>query len=111
MQYVSTRGLAPRLGFCDAVLTGLARDGGLYLPETWPQFDKEKIAGLANKPFADVAFEVISPFVNGEIPDDKLKKMLSEAYGAFRHKAVAPLVQTDAGHFVLELFHGPTLAF
>ena len=111
MQYVSTRGLAPRLGFCDAVLTGLARDGGLYLPETWPQFDKEKIAGLANKPFADVAFEVISPFVNGEIPDDKLKKMLSEAYGTFRHKAVAPLVQTDAGHFVLELFHGPTLAF
>ena len=111
MQYVSTRGLAPRLGFCDAVLTGLARDGGLYLPETWPQFDKPKIAGLANKPFADVAFEVISPFVDGEIPDDKLKKILSEAYGTFRHKAVAPLVQTDDGHFVLELFHGPTLAF
>ncbi len=111
MQYVSTRGLAPRLGFCDAVLTGLARDGGLYLPETWPQFDKQKIAGLANKPFADVAFEVISQFVDGEIPDDKLKKMLDEAYGTFRHKAVAPLVQTDDGHFVLELFHGPTLAF
>ena len=111
MQYVSTRGLAPRLGFCDAVLTGLARDGGLYLPEAWPQFDKPKIAGLANKPFADVAFEVISPFVDGEIPDDKLKKILSEAYGTFRHKAVAPLVQTDDGHFVLELFHGPTLAF
>jgi len=111
MQYVSTRGLAPRLGFCDAVLAGLARDGGLYLPETWPQISKEQIAGMVNKPFAEVAFEVISPFVEGEIPDAKLKEMLNEAYGTFRHAAVAPLVQTDDGQFVLELFHGPTLAF
>jgi threonine synthase len=111
MQYISTRGLAPRLGFCDAVLTGLARDGGLYLPETFPQFSAEKIASFANKPFADVAFEVIAPFVDGEIADDKLKSMIDAAYGTFRHKAVTPIVQTDDGHFVLELFHGPTLAF
>jgi len=111
MQYISTRGLAPRLGFCDAVLAGLARDGGLYLPETWPQIDHAQIAAMANKPFADVAFEVISPFVDGEIPAVTLRQMLNEAYGTFRHAAVAPLVQTDEGHFVLELFHGPTLAF
>lgn len=111
MQYISTRGLAPRLGFCDAVLAGLARDGGLYLPETWPQIEHSQIAAMANKPFADVAFEVISPFVEDEIPADKLREMLNEAYGTFRHAAVAPLIQTDEGHFVLELFHGPTLAF
>ncbi|MGJ8529763.1 threonine synthase [Maritalea sp.] len=111
MQYISTRGLAPRLGFCDAVLAGLARDGGLYLPETWPQIDKDQIAAMAGKPFAEVAFEVISPFVDGEIPEDKLRTMLNEAYGTFSHEAVAPLIQTDNGHFVLELFHGPTLAF
>lgn len=111
MHYISTRGLAPRLGFCDAVLAGLARDGGLYLPQTWPQIDHTQIGAMANKPFADVAFEVISPFVDGEIPADKLRQMLNEAYATFRHSAVAPLVQTDEGHFVLELFHGPTLAF
>ncbi len=97
MQYISTRGLAPRLGFCDAVLAGLARDGGLYLPETWPQIDHAQIAAMANKPFADVAFEVISPFVEDEIPADKLREMLNEAYGTFRHAAVAPLIQTDEG--------------
>ncbi|WP_424981935.1 threonine synthase [Maritalea sp. S77] len=111
MQYISTRGDAPRLGFCDAVLAGLARDGGLYLPESWPQFSSEQIAAMANRPFADIAFEVISPFVDGEIADEKLREMLDAAYGTFRHDAVAPLVQIEPGHFVLELFHGPTLAF
>lgn len=111
MQYVSTRGDAPRLGFCDAVLAGLARDGGLYLPESWPQFSSEKIAAMANRPFADIAFDVISPFVDGEIADETLRDMVNAAYGTFRHDAVAPLVQLTPGHFVLELFHGPTLAF
>lgn len=111
MKFISTRGQAPVLGFCDTVLTGLASDGGLYLPQTWPQFSVSQIAGFANRPFADVAFDVISPFVGGEIPNTDLRGILEEAYASFRHSATAPLVEIEPGHFVLELFHGPTLAF
>ncbi|WFE88946.1 threonine synthase [Roseibium porphyridii] len=111
MKYTSTRGEAPVLEFSDVLLQGLARDGGLYLPETWPQFDAETIASFAGKPYEDVAFQAMQPFVGGDIPDDDLKSMISEAYQSFRHPAVTPLVQTDANTFVLELFHGPTLAF
>jgi threonine synthase len=111
VRYVSTRGEAPPLGFVDVTLAGLARDGGLYVPEVWPQFDRETIEGFAGRPYAEVAVEVIRPFAGGEIEDFDLARMAREAYGAFRHPAVAPLVQVGANTFILELFHGPTLAF
>ncbi|MCC2112574.1 MAG: threonine synthase, partial [Hyphomicrobiales bacterium] len=111
MRYVSTRGEAPVLGFCDVLLAGLARDGGLYVPETWPQLAPEQIAGLAGRPYADVAYEIIHPFIGGEIPDVELRAMIEEAYAQFRHPAVTPLVQLAPNHWMLELFHGPTLAF
>ncbi|RYE50230.1 MAG: threonine synthase, partial [Hyphomicrobiales bacterium] len=111
MRYISTRGEAPVLGFCDVMLTGLARDGGLYVPETWPQLDAKTIAGFAGRPYADVAVEVIRPFVAGEISDTDLARMANEAYASFRHPAVVPLDQSAPGQFILELFHGPTLAF
>lgn len=111
MRYVSTRGDAPVLDFADVLLQGLARDGGLYLPETWPQFDAKTIAGFAGKPYQDVAFEVIRPFTGGTVKDADLKRMIDEAYASFRHPAVTPLVQIAPDRFVLELFHGPTLAF
>src|SRR5947207_12472473 len=102
--YVSTRGEAPALGFCDVMLTGLAADGGLYVPEAWPQLSRETIAGFAGKPYAAVAFEVIRPFVGGEIRDEDLRRMCFEAYRGFRHPAVAPLVQLGPAEWVLELF-------
>jgi threonine synthase len=110
-RYISTRGEAPILGFCDVMLTGLARDGGLYVPETWPQFTQSQIAGFFGKPYWEVAVEVIRPFVAGEISDADLGRMAIEAYATFRHPAVTPLVQSSPNQFVLELFHGPTLAF
>ncbi|MBB4304228.1 threonine synthase [Rhodobium orientis] len=111
MRYLSTRGEAPALGFNDVLLAGLARDGGLYLPETWPRIDEAEIAGLTGKPYAEVAYRVIHPFVDGDIADADLKAMIDEAYATFDHTAVAPLVQLSPRQFVLELFHGPTLAF
>ena len=111
MQYLSTRGEAPKLGFCDAMLTGLARDGGLYLPETWPQLSAEAIGNLFGQPYAEVAGEILRPFVDGEIAETDLRGMINEAYATFRHPAVVPLDQTGPNQFVLELFHGPTLAF
>src|SRR3954466_2511414 len=110
-RYISTRGEAPTLGFCDVMLTGLARDGGLYVPEVWPQLSPETIAGFFGRPYWEVAVEVINPFVAGEISDADLGRMANEAYATFRHPAVVPLNQTSPNQFVLELFHGPTLAF
>lgn len=111
MKYASTRGSAPVLGFCDALLAGLARDGGLYLPETFPQFSYDDIRALRGKSFADVAISVLTPFVDGEIRQADFERMVREAYATFRHEAVAPLVQSRSNEFILELFHGPTLAF
>ena len=111
MRFVSTRGEAPTLGFSDAVLSGLASDGGLYLPECWPQISPDEIAGFAGKPYADVAFAIISRFVEGEIPAAELKAIIDASYANFRHPSVTPLVEIAPGNFVLELFHGPTLAF
>src|SRR6185437_4104947 len=111
MRYVSTRGEAPALDFVEVMLAGLARDGGLYVPETRPSLDAKIIAAFAGRPYAEVAVEVIKPFVGGTIADADLARMAREAYGTFRHPAVAPLVELDPGLFVLELFHGPTLAF
>ena len=111
MRYISTRGEAPSLGFIDVTLAGLARDGGLYVPDSWPVFSSAQIAALAGRPYADVACEIARPFVGGTIADGDLARMAHEAYGTFHHPAVAPLVQLSANTFVLELFHGPTLAF
>ncbi|MDR6431549.1 threonine synthase [Brucella pseudogrignonensis] len=111
MKYISTRGEAPVLGFSDALLAGLARDGGLYLPQEYPQFTADQIRDLRGKSYVDIALAVLTPFVNGEIPQADFERMVREAYGSFRHDAVCPLVQTGANEYVLELFHGPTLAF
>jgi len=111
MRYVSTRGEAPVLDFVEVMLAGLARDGGLYVPASWPALDPATIAGFAGRPYAEVAVEVIRPFVGDSIPQADLARMAQEAYGTFRHPATAPLVQLGASLFVLELFHGPTLAF
>src|SRR5437660_6737676 len=110
-RYISTRGEAPTLSFCDVMLTGLARDGGLYVPETWPQLSPETIAGFFGRPYWEVAVDVIRPFVGDEIVDAVLGRMANEAYATFRHPAVVPRSQTSPNQFVLELFHGPTLAF
>jgi threonine synthase len=111
MHYVSTRGDAPQLDFVEVMLAGLARDGGLYVPVSWPTLDRKTIAGFAGRPYAEVAVEVIKPFVGDSIAEADLARMAREAYGSFRHPATAPLVQLGDGLFALELFHGPTLAF
>lgn len=111
VQYISTRGEAPKLGFEDVLLAGLARDGGLYLPESWPKLAPEVIQSFAGKPFADVAVEVIHPFTGGALSRAELQAMADEAYATFGHPAVTPLVEIGPNRFILELFHGPTLAF
>jgi threonine synthase len=111
MQFVSTRGQAPVLGFSDAVLAGLASDGGLYVPQAWPQLSHDEIAACAGKSYSHVAYEIISRFTGDEIPSDKLRAIIDGAYQSFRHPSVTPLIELEPNHFVLELFHGPTLAF
>ncbi len=111
MKYISTRGHAPKLGFEDVLLAGLARDGGLYLPESWPRISPEMIRSFASKPFAEIAVEVIHPFTGGAISRDALQRMADDAYATFGHPSVTPLVELESGHYILELFHGPTLAF
>jgi threonine synthase len=108
--YVSTRGEAPALGFAEVLMAGLARDGGLYVPRRWPQLGSADIAGFAGRPYGAVAEAVIAPFVD-DATAAALAPMIEGAYATFRHPAVAPLVQIAPNDFVLELFHGPTLAF
>ncbi|MCF6215021.1 MAG: threonine synthase [Emcibacter sp.] len=112
MKYVSSRGQAPELGFEDVLLTGLARDGGLYLPATMPQLSHDDIRSFRGMSYQDVAFRVMKPFVcGGSISEDDFAEIISKAYSTFRHKAVVPLAQLDHNAWILELFHGPTLAF
>jgi threonine synthase len=111
VRYISTRGAAPALGFEDVLLTGLARDGGLYLPEQWPQLTREEIAAFAGKPYEDVAVRIMKPYVGGEIADADLAAIVANAYATFSHRVVTPLVQVGPSDWILELFHGPTLAF
>lgn len=111
MKYISTRGEAPKASFTDVLLAALARDGGLYVPESWPRLSNETIASFKGKPYAEVALEVIRPFVGGSIPDSDLARMIGEAYATFDVPAVAPLHALREGEYLLELFHGPTLAF
>ncbi len=111
MQYISTRGEAPKLGFADVTLAGLARDGGLYVPQSWPRLPPETIAGFAGRPFDEIAVEVIAPFTGNDVARADLARMAREAYAQFGHPAVTPLVQIGPDRWILELFHGPTLAF
>jgi threonine synthase len=111
LRYVSTRGQAPSLDFEQVLMAGLARDGGLYVPETWPEFTPERIAALAGRSYVDAACEVMQPFIGEALPADELKAIVTQAYSRFAHPAVAPLVQLDSSLWLLELFHGPTLAF
>ena len=111
MKYISTRGQAPESGFEDAVLTGLATDGGLYVPKDLPLFSQEKIQSFASMSYEEIAFEVMKPFVEEAIGDSELKTLIEESYAEFRHNAIAPMVQIDRNLWVLELFQGPTLAF
>lgn len=111
MNYISTRGTAPELAFDDVLLAGLARDGGLYLPKSWPVLSPETIRSLKDKSFADIAVEVIHPFLGDTISHAELKVMADDAYASFGDPAVVPLVELAPGRYILELFHGPTLAF
>ncbi len=108
MRYVSTRGQAPVRDFQGVLLAGLAEDGGLYMPKSWPRLEVAKLRGL---PYADLAAAVIQPFVGDWLPPARLLALCRDAYAGFRHPAVVPLVQLDSGSWALELFHGPTLAF
>jgi threonine synthase len=111
VQHVSTRGEAPPLGFAEAMLAGLARDGGLYVPDAWPRIEPDTIRSFAGRPYAEVALDIIRRFAGDSIGDADLARMTRDAYGTFRHPAVAPLAQLGTNTFALELFHGPTLAF
>ncbi|WP_271078368.1 threonine synthase [Aurantiacibacter sp. MUD61] len=111
MKYISTRGSAPALDFEGVTLAGLAGDGGLYVPEEWPRFSQDEIAAMAGLPYAELALRVMAPFTAGSLREDELRSLCEAAYGSFAHDAVTPLVQLDQQHWLLELFHGPTLAF
>lgn len=111
MRYISTRGKAPSLSFEQAMLTGLARDGGLYLPETIPTLDAETIRSMRAASYEDIAFTVMRPFIGDTFTDAEFREIIAKAYAGFGHDARAPLVQLAPNHFLLELFHGPTLAF
>ncbi|PZR00300.1 MAG: threonine synthase [Cereibacter sphaeroides] len=111
MHYISTRGTAPVLRFEEAMMTGLARDGGLYVPEAVPTLGAEQIAGLAGLPYEEVAFRVMWPFLGQTFTEAEFRALIARAYAGFAHAARAPLVQLGSNHFLLELFHGPTLAF
>ncbi|HAB54993.1 MAG TPA: threonine synthase, partial [Cellvibrionales bacterium] len=111
MKYISTRGNAPELNFEQVLLTGLATDGGLYVPASLPEFSADQISSWAGLAYHELAFEIVSPFVGDCIPDDDLRAILAETYKDFAHPAIAPLIQLDRNEWILELFQGPTLAF
>ena len=106
MRYVSTRGAAPELGFADVVLEGLATDGGLYVPASWPA-----LPSTLSRGYADLATDVIMPYVGADFDRDTVSRLCHEAYSTFRHPDVVPIVELEPGHYLMELFHGPTLAF
>src|SRR5271165_7292558 len=111
MRYVSTRGQAPVRDFAGVLLAGLAEDGGLYVPETWPHFAPQDWRALRGLPYPALAARVMQPFVGDALPFATLEALCHDAYAGFGHPAVVPLVQLETNLFVQELFHGPTLAF
>lgn len=111
MRYISTRGRAPSLGFEEAMLRGLAPDGGLYVPDAVPRMTAQEIAALAGLDYEEAAFRIMRPFISNAFDDDTFRRLIAAAYRGFGHAARAPVRQLAPGHFLLELFHGPTLAF
>ena len=111
MKYISTRGGCPPQNFEQVLLSGLAPDGGLFIPQTLPTFSAEQIEAMKSLQYADLALEIVTPFVDGEIPTSQLKKVIDESYVAFKHPEVAPLTRLSEHEYLLELYHGPTLAF
>ena len=111
MKYVSTRGTAPTLTFEEAMLTGLARDGGLYVPDEIPTLSHAQIAAMSGLSYEEIAFQIMKPFVGDTFSDAEFQTLIANAYAGFGHAARAPLVQLGPQHYLLELFHGPTLAF
>ena len=111
MKYISTRGGCPPQNFEQVLLSGLAPDGGLFIPQTLPTFSAEQIEAMKSLQYADLALEIVTPFVDGEIPTSQLKKVIDESYAAFKHPEVAPLTRLSEHEYLLELYHGPTLAF
>ncbi|WP_019223468.1 threonine synthase [Bartonella rattaustraliani] len=111
MKYISTRGEAPALGFTETIITGLASDGGLYLPEKFPQLSFDSLRALRGQSYPTIAKTILWPFVNNEIEYASFEKIIAESYATFHHPAICPLRQTGPDEFILELFHGPTLAF
>ena len=109
--YISTRGNADTLDFAGVTLTGLASDGGLYVPHLWPHFTADEITAMRGLDYATLAARVMAPFTAGVLTEGELLGLCNAAYGSFAHVAVTPLKQLDSQHFLLELFHGPTLAF
>ncbi len=111
MRYISTRGDAPILEFDEVLLAGLAADGGLYVPESWPKFRTDDFRALRGLSYAETATRIMSPFLGGRIAEDAFAALVHDAYAGFDHAAVAPLRQLDRNLWLMELFHGPTLAF
>ena len=111
LKYVSTRGQAPTLPFDEVLLTGLARDGGLYLPEIWPRFSNADLKHLSKLPYTELAIQIMTPFIGNFISHDDFSSMVEDSYRNFQHPSVAPLKLLDHNQWILELFHGPTLAF
>ncbi|MDQ0246223.1 threonine synthase [Bacillus fengqiuensis] len=111
MKYISTRGNVSDIGFIDAVLMGLATDGGLLVPEKIPQIPAEKLQAMSKLTYQELAYEIISYYVDGEIPENELKELIEKSYGTFRHPEVTPVQKVKDNMYVLELFHGPTFAF
>ena len=111
MKYISTRGIAPELDFDDVLITGLARDGGLYVPKEWPKFSKNEIESMRELSYADLSIQVMKAFIGNSISSDDFDALVRDTYDKFGHPAVAPLKQLENNLWLLELFHGPTLAF
>lgn len=111
MQYISTRGESPALSFTETIMTGLASDGGLYLPDKFPQLSFDALRALRGQSYTTIAKTVLWSFVNNEIEYTAFENMIAESYATFHHPAICPLQQTGTDEFILELFHGPTLAF
>ena len=111
MRYISTRGQAPTLDFADVLLAGLATDGGLYVPETWPTVTRAEITSFAGRSYADVAIDLMARFTEPAISRKDLAPLVRAAYKEFDHPAVAPLRQLDSNEFLVELFRGPTISF
>lgn len=111
INYISTRNNLQKFSFSEVVLNGLAHDGGLYLPEKYPVFSKEDLHALEGQSYTEIAKKILWPYIKGSIEFEIFSQILEKSYQDFRHKAVCPLVQSDQGEFILELFHGPTFAF